>query len=391
MAEPGTFERVLGEIGQALLPLQAAFSSPAAFATLAFDLGWRADDIPAPLHDLAAGAEALYDELRKILGDGGVQVGASVGLHGASASVSINAGDVQRVVQALQQLVNGIQALASAPAAAIPASLRADGFAQHFPKQLIDYLLVSYLRRRQPSLAFALKALGVVKTTYTVAAGNRPPYMHLSLDFADLPRALSDPGLVLRNAYGWGTAEFDFATLAAQIDNLLHSLTVDTSIEALELDASAAVQGPHVRSTRAIRGVFFERMLPTGRMAAEIRLVELPADGPGLPGLALLPEFNGFLNFTFQLGPDIAVKIRSDLDLAGGVALRVRPGHGVEMLIGFGGTGGVTHATGSIEVTADRSATDGSPTIIFGAPNQTRLQFRKIGGAGGVRLRDNDI
>lgn len=391
MAEPGTFERVLGEIGQALLPLQEAFSSPAAFAALAFDLGWRADDIPSPLRDLAAGADALYDELRKILGDGGVSVGGSVSLNGAAGSISINADDVNRVVHAVQQVVNGIQALISAPDSAIPAPLRADGFAEHFPKQLIDYLVVSYLRRRQPSLAFVLKALGVVKTTYTVAAGNRPPYMHLSLDFADLPNVLSDPGLVLRNAYGWGTADFDFATLAAQVDNLLHSLTVDTLIEPLELEASTAVQGPNVRSTRAIRGVFFERMIATGRMAAEVRLVELPADGGNLPGLALLPDFNGRLDFTFQLGPDIAVKIRTDLDLAGGVALQVRPGQSVQMLIGFGGTGGVTHANGSIEVTADRSATDGTPIIIFGAPNQTRLQFRKIGGAGGVRLRDSDI
>ena len=79
MAEPGTFEKILGEIGQAFLPLRQAFSSPDEFVGLLQKLGWHADAIPQPLRDLGADVETLYDSLRRLLGDGGLNVGGVVG------------------------------------------------------------------------------------------------------------------------------------------------------------------------------------------------------------------------------------------------------------------------------------------------------------------------
>lgn len=399
MAEPGTFDIVVAEIGQALLPLREALASPAAFTAFLQKLGWRAEDIPQPVRDLGGAVETLFDTLHKLLGDGGVNVGGSLG--GGTAHANVSADDVARALRAVQDLIGGIRAISTAPDSAFPAPLRADGFPAKFPRQLIDHLIITYLQRFHPSLAFALRSLGVVKADYAPAVGGRTPYMHLSLDLADLPKVLGDPSLVLKNAFGWGEPGFDFAALAAQVDNLLMTTGVTVVRENTQVRTVEAVQGgpldPEAFAPRAVKAVVFERVQPSGRMAAEVRLLPLPAQGGAPPGLALMPAYNGVLDFRLELGPDIAVTIRSDLDLQGGVALQVRPGRGIEMIVGFESAGSPVHAEGSLTVKAERgtSATAGTagsaPIVLLGSPDGTRLQFEKVAGAGGIRLVDGDV
>ena len=68
MSDRGTFETILGEIGQALLPLQNAVRSPESFFAFAQKLGWQPGALPKPLEDLGAALEALLETLRKLLG-----------------------------------------------------------------------------------------------------------------------------------------------------------------------------------------------------------------------------------------------------------------------------------------------------------------------------------
>ncbi|MFA1550095.1 DUF6603 domain-containing protein [Actinomadura chokoriensis] len=393
MAEPGTFDRLVAEIGQALLPLRQALGSTEAFVAFLQELGWRADDIPQPLRDLGTGVETLYDTLRRLLGDGGVNVGGSIGDGGASVDISPD--DVARTLRAVQDVVNGIRGIANAPDSAIPAPLRADGFKTKFPGQLVEHLVITYLQRFHPSVAFGLRSLGVVKSRYAPPEGNRPPYVHLALDLSDLPKALGDPSLVLKNAFGWGQADFDFDAFASQVDDLLMAIGVDVTFMTLPTATATAVQGtPPNLAESAPRGlslIFFERFQPSKRMAAEMRLLPLPGDGTGLPGLVLLPAYNGVLDFKLDLGDDISVTIRTDLDLQGGVALQIRPGSGIELVVGFEGGGSPGHASGSLSVKAERGNADSTPTVLLGSPGATRLQFRKLGGTGGIRLADGKV
>ncbi|HMA18570.1 MAG TPA: DUF6603 domain-containing protein, partial [Thermoanaerobaculia bacterium] len=136
----------------------------------------------------------------------------------------------------------------------------------------------------------------------------------------------------------------------------------------------------------ALKLVFFERSRPAGRMAAEIRLVSLPKKGSQKAGIALLPAFNGLLDFKMQAGPDVSLVITSDLDLQGGVALLIRPAESIDMVLGFQGTGAPTHATGSIRVAVERSHGDETPTLLLGKPDATRLQYQRLSGTCGVGL-----
>ncbi|MFG2695404.1 DUF6603 domain-containing protein [Kitasatospora sp. NPDC048407] len=391
MSEPGTFERILAEIGQALLPLRDGLATPAAFTALLRRLGWTVTAIPQPFVDLRGAVETLYDSLHSLLGDGGLNVDGTVGDGGAAAAASFSPDDVKRALGAVQALIKGIQAIANAPASAIPDTLRADGFLTLFPGQLIDFLIVTYLQRYHPNLGFALRGLGVVKAGYAPPTGNRPPYQHLALDLGDLPRTLADPAQVLKDAFGWGTAAFDQPEVLNQLDNLLRSIGANVKGERVVPSTALAVQGatpdPFGPRTRALAAVLFQRVQPSAEMTAAIRLLPLPATADGAPpGLALLPSFTGMQGFRFELGPDIAVTIRGDLDLQGGVALLVRPGRGIDMVLGFESSSAPVHAKGSIDVQVDRFGPTDQPRVLFGQADGTRLQLSRISGGGGVRL-----
>ena len=393
MTELGTFETILSEIGKALLPLKGAISSPSSFFAFMLKLGWRADDIPQPIKDLGTDLDTLLSELQELLGSG-VSVDGSVGLDSASATTTLNIEDIARLTDAVKRVVDGIHAIATAPDSAIPASLRDDNFKNIFPKQLIDYLLITYLTKFQPSLAFVFRAFGVIKKKFTPAAGNRPDHIKYSFDFSQIPTTLSNPGLILRNAFGWGTSDFDYRLLASEVDNLFISLGMDVFIEEISSDVGSKIDGvtiPGDPIRTVVQGVFFERPRSSGRMVADVRLMYLPEDGGKKPGFALMPGFNGVLNFKMQLGPDISVIIKSDLDVQGGVALLVRPDRPIEMLLGFNQSGAPTHATGSASVVVERSAT-GEPILLLGSPNETRLQLKGLSGTGGIRLdSDNSV
>lgn len=376
MSGPGTFETVLAEIGLALLPLSSALASPQQCTGLLRELGWAVEDVPEPLQGLRAGVDTLSETLRALL-DGG-----------------FSADDVPRVLGALQALVNGIRALSTAPDSAIPEHLRADGFREHFPKQLIDHLVVSHLQRNRPALGFALRTLGVVKARYVAPAGNRPAHRHVSLDLTDLPRALTDPAAVLKDAYGWGEPGFSYSELAAQIDNLLHALGAYTTRGPAEDWTAQSVRNTPQETGEApvpvLRAVLLEQPDGDGEEAvctAEVRMLELPpgSDQPG--GLALLPAFAGRLGVRVPLGPGLTLTVRSELDLQGGVGLRIRPGRPIETVVGFeAGDGTPVHLEGAVEAVVERTQADGTPVVLVGSADGTRLQFRGLAGGGGVRL-----
>lgn len=395
MSDRGTFETILGEVGQALLPLRNAVRSPEAFFAFTHQLGWQPDTVPKPLQDLGEALEALFEILPKLLGqglnvDGAIRSDPDDEAGGGAAPAS--ADDIIRAAQAVQQVIKGIRAIETAPEALFPPELIADGFKTQFPRQVVDYLLITYLQSYHGSLAFALRALGVIKTAYVAPTGGRVPYVQYSLDVADLPRVLDDPSLVLKNAYGWGTADFDSAAILSEFDNLLAMLGVDTRITPLPTATALAIEGaagnqPGTPARTMLRGIVFERASNGGLVSAEIRMLPLRGLDPDLPGIAVMPAFNGQLDVTLPLFDDVEVTIRSDLDLQGGVALQSRPGKPLEIITGFADAGSPVSATGSVDVRVARSGPESAPpTCLLGSPSSSHLSYKKLAGTGGVRL-----
>jgi hypothetical protein len=394
MSSAGTLGLLMTEVGRVLLPLREATASPQKFVNLLLKLGWEPAPIPGPVADIGTGLNVLMQELKQVVG-AGLSVDGSVG-EGMNVNASISIEDIMRIKNAVSQVISGIKAISSAPDAVFNPSFITDGFKAKFPEQLVNYLILEYLTRFHPAWAFALKALGVVKIKYITPTGNRTPYVDCRIDFADLPNVMKDPKTVLQNAFGWGTPNFDFRSFVSVLDNLFSAIGVDVSRQALPLNVSDLLQGavslPGTRLRKSVKLIFFQRARDTGRLMASINFLFLPAKGGALPGIAVMPAFNGIANFKMQLATDTAVTIKSSLDMQGGVGAIIRPGAPIEMILGFNKPGAPSTLKGSVEAVAERSNVDNTPTIIFGAANETRLEYQKIGGLGGIRLNsDNTV
>jgi hypothetical protein len=396
MANQGTVEVLMTEVGKALLPLREAISSPQQFFNFMLKLGWQADDIPQPIQDIGFGVDTLLTELRKVVGEG-LSIDGSVGMDSAGgfASTSISMEDIMRIKNAIQQIVDGVQAIATSPDAAFPPILLSDDFKNKFPKQAVSYLVIQYLTKFHPQWAFAFKALGIIKTSYVTPVGNRKPYIEYTIDFSDLPRVITDPQIVLENAFSWGHDDFDYGEFVSQLDNLFMSIGVDVTKAILPTEIATKIEGgvdlPDNPTRKFLKAGFFDRARDTGNLSADIRLLYLPKNGTKEPGIAIMPAFSGILDFTMQLSPDLTATIHSNVDLQGGVAVLIRPSE-IDMVLGFNNPGAPIFASGSLGVNIERSNLDNSPTIIFGTADATRLEYLKIGGTAGVSLNsDNKI
>ena len=387
MSEPGAFESIVSEIGKLLLPLQQALDSPSAFQGLLLQLGWKSDSIPKPLSDIAPDIELLFNRLKKLVG-GGLSFDGSVNSGGAAVDIDLQ--DVVKTIEAIKNVAEGIDKIASAPDGVFPANLITDGFKTEFPRQLLGYLVNRYLQVHRPGIGFALQALGVTKIRYRPMTGDRPAYVDYSLDFASIPKLFDNPGLLLENAFGWGTDDFDYTLLESKIDDLAMALDRRVITEVIPLAKAKVLEAgapvPDARQRRRTRIVFFERGRNVGRLGADVSLFPLPKSGSKKPGFAIMPAFNGSLSIKIDLGPNIAVTLSSDLDTQGGIALMFRPDTGVEMVLGFDKPGAPVSAKGSGRVEIAFSRTDKTPIPLLGEAEGTRLQVVSASGTMGFGL-----
>src|SRR5512145_853130 len=119
--EEDTLDVLVEQLGFALDPLVAAFDSPDAFRDFLEELGWDFNAVPASL-----------DALRGPIGQ------ASSGVQGEISSEQRPY--VRNRIQAAFEAISNLNSGAGLPAE----------FANEFPRQLVDYLLVMWLMRHQP-------------------------------------------------------------------------------------------------------------------------------------------------------------------------------------------------------------------------------------------------
>src|SRR5215471_10327091 len=142
MSDQDTISSLGSEIGSAFEPLALAFQSPAGFSALMERMGWQFDSIPAALNSIRAPAESIGSIIQ-----GG----------------EFDSSEMPQLLAAIAALIAAANGVASQPAGSFPPGLDVATFKSEFPRQLIDYLLVEYLSRRQGGWSNLLKVIGVLR------------------------------------------------------------------------------------------------------------------------------------------------------------------------------------------------------------------------------------
>ena len=133
-------------------------------------MGWQFNSIPAALNSIRTPAESIAAIIR---------------------AGEFDSSEMPQLLAAVAALIAAANAVASQPAGSFPPGLDVATFKNEFPRQLIDYLLVEYLSRRQPGWANLLKLAGVLRLEDIAAAGSRPAFTRRTVAWEDLAKFLS--------------------------------------------------------------------------------------------------------------------------------------------------------------------------------------------------------
>ena len=221
--QPGTLDIFAIELAKVVKPLEERIDAGEILELFA-ELGIRFPETLAADPQFQSALGDALDRLKQIP----PQVIALIGQINAEDYVTA-AGTAVDLTEAIVQLIVDIDQVAqaiNAASASFPAIDVAD-FVANLSRNLVDYLLVSYVEAAMPAGAAALELLGVVeRSAQNVGSIDpaTPPYVKKALHFDHLSRAFSNPNEHLRTLYGWGNNDFDGTVLLAKLEKLLLAL-----------------------------------------------------------------------------------------------------------------------------------------------------------------------
>ncbi len=301
----GSLRGLADHLAQAVAPLDRMLRDPEAFAIAMGRVGWLAEELPP---SYAAVADAAADAV-------------------AAASALADDAELAEVVvllDAVGAVYRAVDDLTVAPPGADP-----DDFLPVIARELFEYLLADHLAKKAPGFLWALQALGVIDFEPVAPAGGRPGFVRTRFAWELLPDALSDPGAIPAELFGWGAPDFDFARVAETVSELLAGIGVSASVDRVSPDLIEAIQGqPTGEPARAVFLGFTVLLFdsPVDYQPVGISVIELPAEGAAAPGMVVLPKVPAGIDSELDVGGGWTFSVRADTDLAEQLGIVVRPG-----------------------------------------------------------------
>lgn len=366
------FVVLVEELGAALAPLGKALDSPDSFHRLALELGWDLDTIPQPVEDVLVFLAEIVDL---------IQAG------------EIQASDVPQLIAGIRKFFEAVNDIATSPDGAFPPGLDAALFKADFPKQLVEFLIVSYLADHHPRIEKILVGIGLIRVTRITAAGGRPTYFKRQIVWGELGNILENPLQAVANVYKWGTSDFDANLFLDTVMELANAFDVEIELErpdealldylnkdATKLNDSNRWSAKHVIFRDYIEDVFAE---------AGIGLFVLPETAAVKPGFSILPYAEGSFTEAIPLTDELQLVIEAGFDLTLGVGVVVRPDRPIDFvtdIIPSSGSGTAPPSSGFMTIGVQNSAEPESKTVLIGSPTGSRFETSVISVTGGVRI-----
>jgi hypothetical protein len=357
--EEDTLDVLVEQLGLALNPLVAALDSDDAFRDFLEQLGWDFNAVPASLNALRT----------------------PIGQANSGALDDISAAqrpDLRNRIQAAFETVSTLGSGGGLPVE----------FANEFPRQLVDYLLVTWLLDQQPRVGYVLMLLGIVRLEPKVATTTRPAYVHRKFAFEDLGAFFSNPIKFWSDTYRWGQSTFDGERLIHGFYGLFEAW--EWPVREEPLDAATLQQlsigaiDPTAVSGLTLRLPFYEQSVGALGLEAGVGMFLLPETASAKPGFSLMPYGRGEFDIEIPLTDLLTLGIKAGIDLSGGVGINVRPDKDIEFFAGLA-AGTPSAVSGNVSALL-RLGKEGEPLIIVGAKDQSRLEFGAITTEAGTRF-----
>jgi hypothetical protein len=361
VADDDVLNELVAQLGLAVQPLVDATSSADAMNAFLQRLGWDLDPAPAVITALQAPASQVY-----ALVEGGDEVDSAALIGGVRAAFT-----------AISDI--------SAGGAGLPA-----GFAEEFPRQLVDYLLFEYLIYQQPRWGYLLLTLGIIRTEPVAAAPPRLAFVRKVVAYEDFGGLVSDPLTFFRNGYKWGTSDFRGLDFQLAVAGLADAWGAEVRQTMLEPDTAAQLKVGAIAPTAALDTVIRLVLLHSESLVAleaGVGLFMLPETAAAKPGFAVLPYGTAGIHEGIDLSDMVRLVADGTVQLDGGVGALVRPDKDIELLTGFG-PGTPSSASGTVSI-ALRVGKEGEPTVLIGTADASHFELLGASALGGARFHSS--
>jgi hypothetical protein len=363
MAGKDTVAVIAEQLGLALEPIDSAVKTPAAFSAFMRELGWDTSGYIGPVQNLGS----IVSGILKLVENGL---------------------DANQAANAISLVVNFFSAVAQlASASGLPATIDTGEFTGDFPGQLTDYLVANYFLVNQPTVGGVLLAAGVIRKTAKPAAGKRPAYQRLDIDWNGLGSVFGDALSTFKNAYGWGGPAFGqqlfLDNMSAVGDALGLTVFSDPISSALEATLTQGATLTTDLQDFTLRWELLGNLVSDADLSAGLDFYVLPPTGSAAPGIAILPYVKGSVSEAIDISDRLSLILKAAFDLAGGVLVSIRPGQPVSLSTGIFGGSSSTAAAFSAQLLNQNSSS--AKQILLGTEDASRLEYGSLGLTVGVR------
>jgi hypothetical protein len=232
------------------------------------------------------------------------------------------------------------------------------GFAATLGVDLLDSLLITYLRGLAPGAVGVAAALGLVEVLPQPGVPfdpTHPPFLRQRFHLANLGKLLTSPTALLRTLYDWGDPAFDATKLLP---------VLGAAFDLLGFSAAVSGDGPDMALTSSL-----------------LRVQANPATSP--PGLLATIRYDiaSGLDLTLPLGAAWSVRVQAQGAIVAGIAASLAPPANLTLLPPSGTLDGLLRMD-----LAAKGADAAHPFILLGETGGSRLQADTLGFGAGLAL-----
>lgn len=255
------------------------------------------------------------------------------------------------------------------------------GFAAEFPRQLLDYVILKYLKDEHPKIFYPLVLLGICEVRYHRFSDPAPPfrinYMKYEIKWDRFGILFSDPYQLPQLAYNWGTPDFDSVRFIQTLFDCFRPYGIPAYLFKTdpELQNTVTSKLSITETSVSIPIIDHEKELEIG-----IKVYPIPSDiGTDNAGLAISPYLIGSNETKFEITDFLSLLLKSSITIDKTTGIIIRPHNNGEYQpkVDLFDIRSGNPPQGKIR--ADLTFKRPEKMILFGSPSATRMELGNLG------------